>query len=138
MSFLFSLNGLRLLGQTGFKCRNRVPLLSESVFAVRCRPCVGLRTLLEHNSVNPTSLSLLCSQHSSIQQRTLFSFGGKSSKNANELDTPKDEPKKLTVFQRFTQVYKEYGKTLIVVHVVTSLLWFGGFYLIARRFVNVK
>lgn len=45
-----------------------------------------------------------------------------------------DSPdKNLTVLQRFTQVYKEYGKTLIGVHIVTSIAWYGGFYILAKR-----
>ena len=35
---------------------------------------------------------------------------------------------KTGVFARFKLAYKEYGKVLIGVHVVTSCVWFGGFY----------
>lgn len=47
-------------------------------------------------------------------------------------EKPSDE-KKLSVFQRFKTVYKEHGKTLLAVHFVTSIVWYGGFYLAARR-----
>lgn len=51
-------------------------------------------------------------------------------------DTPQEEDEsKMTVFQRFKKVYKEYGKTLIAVHVVTSIGWYGAFYLMAYRWV---
>ena len=32
------------------------------------------------------------------------------------------------IFQRFKDAYKEYGKTLVVVHCVTSSVWFGTFF----------
>jgi len=51
-------------------------------------------------------------------------------KSADSLDD-----KSLSVFQRFKLVYKEYGKTLIGVHVVTSIAWYGAFYILARRLV---
>ncbi|XP_062575586.1 protein FAM210A-like [Saccostrea cucullata] len=40
------------------------------------------------------------------------------------------ETEKLSVFKRFKQTYKEHGKVLVGVHLVTSLVWYGSFYLI--------
>lgn len=57
-------------------------------------------------------------------------FSDKSNKNDDMLD---GDEKNLTVFQRFKRVYKEHGKTLIAVHIVTSIAWYGAFYLIAKR-----
>ena len=80
---------------------------------------------------HPTSpVSNIPAQTFFTSSRLAFSSDTKQSK-----DEPQDE-KGLTVFQRFTQVYKEYGKTLIAVHCVTSLLWYGGFYLVAQRSVQ--
>ena len=36
------------------------------------------------------------------------------------------------LFQRFKDAYKEYGKVLIGVHAVTSCMWYGGFYYMAK------
>jgi len=56
-----------------------------------------------------------------------------SSSKHNNVGDPNVDEKKLTVMQRFTQVYKEYGKTLILVHVTSSIVWYGGFYVLAKR-----
>lgn len=59
--------------------------------------------------------------------------------NFSNLDNkPKtNEEKKLSLFQKFKQMYKEYWYVLIPVHVVTSIGWFGGFYYLAKRFVRL-
>ncbi|XP_067930360.1 uncharacterized protein C18orf19 homolog A-like [Watersipora subatra] len=81
---------------------------------------------------HPTSpVSNIPAQTFFTSSRLAFSSDTKQSK-----DEPQDE-KGLTVFQRFTQVYKEYGKTLIAVHCVTSLLWYGGFYLVAQSGIDL-
>lgn len=41
--------------------------------------------------------------------------------------------KRLSVYQRFKQTYKEHGKALIFVEVVTSIMWYGLFYVIVTR-----
>ncbi|XP_022343191.2 uncharacterized protein LOC111136550 [Crassostrea virginica] len=40
------------------------------------------------------------------------------------------EGENLSIFQRFKKTYKEHGKVLVGVHVATSLVWYGSFYLI--------
>lgn len=44
-----------------------------------------------------------------------------------------ESQKKLSVFQRFKQMYKNYWYVLLPVHLVTSTFWFGGFYYMAKR-----
>ena len=39
----------------------------------------------------------------------------------------------LTIFGRFKNAYKEYGKVLVCVHVATSAIWYGAFFYAARR-----
>lgn len=45
----------------------------------------------------------------------------------------KNEEKKLTLFQKFKQMYRDYWYVLVPVHLVTSAAWFGGFYYMAKR-----
>lgn len=52
-----------------------------------------------------------------------------ANKSVNEGD---DASKKLTLYQRFKKTYKEHGKILIVVHLLTSAVWFGSFYTVAK------
>lgn len=49
---------------------------------------------------------------------------------------PEDPPKsKQGIIQRFKVMYRDYWYVLIPVHVATSIVWFGSFYYIVRRFV---
>jgi hypothetical protein len=45
---------------------------------------------------------------------------------------------KLTLFQRFKQMYKDYWYVLIPVHVVTSVGWFGTFYFAVKRYAHLE
>lgn len=38
----------------------------------------------------------------------------------------------LTLYQRFKKTYKEHGKILVAVHILTSTVWLGSFYTLAR------
>lgn len=49
-----------------------------------------------------------------------------SSENVEQIE-------KLSLYQRFKKTYKEHGKVLVGVHLVTSAAWFGTFYLMASR-----
>ncbi|CAG5122568.1 unnamed protein product [Candidula unifasciata] len=48
-----------------------------------------------------------------------------------------DAVKKLTLYQWFKKTYKEHGKILVAVHLLTSAVWFGSFYTVARCGVDV-
>lgn len=62
-------------------------------------------------------------------------------------DVPREEPapdavevdplqdKSIGLFQRFKKTFKQYGKVLIPVHLVTSTFWFGTFYYAAMKWV---
>uniref|UniRef100_A0A3P8S9Z7 Family with sequence similarity 210 member Ab n=1 Tax=Amphiprion percula TaxID=161767 RepID=A0A3P8S9Z7_AMPPE len=52
-----------------------------------------------------------------------------------EVDPLQD--KSIGLFQRFKRTFKQYGKVLIPVHLVTSSIWFGTFYYAAMKGVNV-
>lgn len=56
------------------------------------------------------------------------------------LDAPEVDPlqdKSGGLVQRFKKTFKQYGKVLIPVHLVTSSIWFGTFYYAAMKGVNV-
>ncbi|XP_071593193.1 protein FAM210A [Heliangelus exortis] len=65
-------------------------------------------------------------------------------------DTPKQGPveslssepdplqdKSISLVQRFKKTFKQYGKVMIPVHLLTSTVWFGSFYYAAMKGVNV-
>ncbi|KAM4633025.1 uncharacterized protein C18orf19 homolog B [Polymixia lowei] len=54
---------------------------------------------------------------------------------SSDLDPLQD--KSIGLFQRFKKTFKQYGKVMIPVHLVTSSVWFGTFYYAAMKGVNV-
>ncbi|XP_076469820.1 protein FAM210A-like [Babylonia areolata] len=50
--------------------------------------------------------------------------------------TPAGE-ENLSIFKRFKRAYKEHGKILVMVHVATSIVWYGSFYALARGGIDV-
>ncbi|XP_051019481.1 protein FAM210A [Acomys russatus] len=67
------------------------------------------------------------------------------SSSATSQETPsekKEEPdplqdKSISLYQRFKKTFRQYGKVLIPVHLITSGIWFGTFYYAAIQGVNV-
>lgn len=60
---------------------------------------------------------------------------GEAEPDAAEVDPLQD--KSIGLVQRFKKTFKQYGKVLIPVHLVTSSVWFGTFYYAAMKGVNV-
>ncbi|XP_036395788.1 uncharacterized protein C18orf19 homolog B [Megalops cyprinoides] len=60
---------------------------------------------------------------------------GAALENPPEADPLQD--KSIGLFQRFKKTFKQYGKVMIPVHLVTSSVWFGTFYYSAMKGVNV-
>lgn len=56
-------------------------------------------------------------------------------REAMDIDPLQD--KSMGLFQRFKRTFKQYGKVMIPVHLVTSSVWFGTFYYAAMKGVNV-
>ncbi|XP_077789309.1 protein FAM210A [Podarcis muralis] len=55
--------------------------------------------------------------------------------NSVELDPLQD--KSISLVQRFKRTFKQYGKVMIPVHLLTSSIWFGIFYYAALKGINV-
>ncbi|XP_068180563.1 uncharacterized protein C18orf19 homolog B [Antennarius striatus] len=73
---------------------------------------------------------------SSPTPQTQHVQGGEAGPEAAvEVDPLQD--KSIGLVQRFKKTFKQYGKVLIPVHLVTSTLWFGTFYYAAMKGVNV-
>ncbi|XP_004647264.1 protein FAM210A [Octodon degus] len=60
---------------------------------------------------------------------------GTPSEKKEEPDPLQD--KSISLYQRFKKTFRQYGKVLIPVHLVTSGVWFGTFYYAAIKGVNV-
>ncbi|XP_033856838.1 uncharacterized protein C18orf19 homolog B-like [Acipenser ruthenus] len=53
------------------------------------------------------------------------------------IETDPLQDKSIGLYQRFKRMFKQYGKVMIPVHLVTSTVWFGAFYYAAMKGVNV-
>ncbi|CAH2284698.1 FAM210A isoform X1 [Pelobates cultripes] len=53
------------------------------------------------------------------------------------IDSDPLQDKSIGLFHRFKKTFKQHGKVLIPVHLVTSSFWFGSFYYAAMKGVNV-
>ncbi|XP_059102608.1 protein FAM210A [Peromyscus eremicus] len=67
------------------------------------------------------------------------------SSSATSRDSPSEkkeeqdplQDKSISLYQRFKKTFRQYGKVLIPVHLITSGIWFGTFYYAAIKGVNV-
>lgn len=116
-------------------CHIRSLITAPPTFRLNQLPsCLAVRAL----SV-PTCTYHSTITHSKPTSRTsplLFSnkvIDAYSRLSSSSSKVPDEDDDKLTVFQRFKKVYKEHGKMLIAVHVTTSIVWYGCFFLIAKR-----
>lgn len=64
-----------------------------------------------------------------------FNRMSQSVQNTTSSSAVAEESEKLSVLQRFKRTYKKHGKILVGVHIVTSLVWYGSFYLTLSRWV---
>ncbi|XP_066251412.1 uncharacterized protein C18orf19 homolog A-like [Euwallacea similis] len=99
-------------------------ILSKSDFTYYNQPTTCSYTKLSSSKVNK------CSLHN------IARYSSTSNRNTGEQEADKDE-KKLSLFQRFKQMYRDYWYVLVPVHLVTSAAWFGSFYYLASSGVDV-
>ncbi|NWR71826.1 F210A protein, partial [Centropus unirufus] len=67
---------------------------------------------------------------------------GTDTSNQSPIQSDSSDPdplqdKSIGLVQRFKKTFKQYGKVMIPVHLLTSTVWFGSFYYAAMKGVNV-
>lgn len=64
-----------------------------------------------------------------------FATNGNKQTEKSKVEEPNTaEAQKLSLLQRFKQMYRDYWYVLVPVHLITSLGWFAGFYYLAKRY----
>ncbi|KAM6218876.1 protein FAM210A [Rhynchocyon petersi] len=99
-------------------------------------------TAKEWKSLSAWSPLLGVLHHKKWEQNTLSK---RLVSNATSQGVPtgkKEDPdplqdKSISLYQRFKKTFRQYGKVLIPVHLITSGIWFGTFYYAAIKGVNV-
>lgn len=95
--------------------------------------CNGYSNFVDNNRTNYV-LKGVTLKHQYVVR--YFSNDAKKKTEAATDEDGKEEMKKLTLLQRFKEMYKKYWYVLVPVHLVTSAFWFGGFYYLAKRYVQ--
>jgi hypothetical protein len=67
-------------------------------------------------------------------KRNVATNGNKHTENNKAVEPNATEAQKLSLLQRFKQMYRDYWYVLVPVHLFTSLGWFAGFYYLAKRY----
>ncbi|XP_078071802.1 uncharacterized protein C18orf19 homolog A [Mustelus asterias] len=78
-------------------------------------------------------------QHDTVSdsvQKSYFSHT-KLNQDMGGMETDPLQDPSIGLFQRFKRTFKQYGKVLIPVHLLTSTMWFGAFYYAAMKGINV-
>lgn len=115
------------------------------------RGAAGLRSVLMGVSVREPPVFCCCapllSHHSTNRRWLLTSPSSRAALPSKPPDDKSDPPtpeevdplqdNSMGLVQRFKKTFKQYGKVLIPVHLVTSSIWFGTFYYAAMKGVNV-
>ncbi|XP_004853343.1 protein FAM210A [Heterocephalus glaber] len=91
-------------------------------------------------SAQPLQSRVLC--HKRWARDVSSARGLSSSAAQGSPSDKKEEPdplqdKSISLYQRFKKTFRQYGKVLIPVHLITSGVWFGTFYYAAMKGVNV-
>ncbi|NXD68188.1 F210A protein, partial [Eolophus roseicapillus] len=81
------------------------------------------------------------SPHKVLEERNCLTSATDTPKQSPvESDSSEPDPlqdKSISLAQRFKKTFKQYGKVMIPVHLLTSTVWFGSFYYAAMQGVNV-
>lgn len=109
-------------------------------FVIRTAPLRGFKQFSNKTStnqlVNKTNLIFSINHSKYTPCNFVQNYCNKSPEQSGVAATKVTAEKKLSIFQRFKQMYKDYWYVLVPVHLVTSAAWFGGFYYMAKRYVN--
>ncbi|KAG5264846.1 hypothetical protein AALO_G00258670 [Alosa alosa] len=100
------------------------------------RPRVPPRLICSPRYVNTTAAAW------TLAPQKASSGGAEQPQKPPEQQEPEPEPdplhdKSMGLVQRFKRTFKQYGKVMIPVHLLTSSVWFGTFYYAAMKGVNV-
>ena len=122
---------------------------------LRCRlavPGLGLYTRSCTHMKFPVCLHKLPAGHTNLFNRTIVTSSTYLQKLSSSYKKPSvdhtlkhtshdksiiQQEEKVGIFKRFKNAYKEHGKVLVAVHLVTSTVWMSVFYYAAARFVYI-
>ncbi|XP_073702800.1 uncharacterized protein C18orf19 homolog B [Garra rufa] len=110
--------------------------LPVTVRTSRCFSCTNVIRTKESHKTSTEGETPLKPPHSLAGAEGLYKDeAGFDPQNKGEVDPLQDTS--IGLFQRFKKTFKQYGKVMVPVHIVTSTVWFGSFYYAAMKGVNL-
>ncbi|XP_016144728.1 uncharacterized protein C18orf19 homolog B-like [Sinocyclocheilus grahami] len=110
--------------------------LPVTVQISRCFSCTNvIRTKEGHKTSTEEETPLNPPQSLAGTEGLYKADTGSAPQNKGDVDPLQD--KSIGLFQRFKKTFKQYGKVMVPVHIVTSTVWFGSFYYAAMNGVNL-
>lgn len=104
----------------------------------RCHYTRGDAQVSAHKKILPDIASFQRFSHGATRSYPSIFLLPSSSYSTDGSKLPDETPpKKLSLFQKFKQMYRDYWYVLVPVHLITSLGWFGGFYYLAVSGVDI-
>ncbi|XP_020951677.1 LOW QUALITY PROTEIN: protein FAM210A [Sus scrofa] len=76
-------------------------------------------------------------EHKLLPKRVLSSSAMSPGTPSKKEEPDPLQDRSISLYQRFKKTFRQYGKVLIPVHLITSAVWFGTFYYAAIKGVNV-
>ncbi|XP_027851190.2 protein FAM210A [Aphis gossypii] len=101
---------------------------------VPCTGCLLNRTTSVSAQRKQQALPSLGCLTTDVRSYTLFTSDGRRTMSTTTNPSPPPDEKPPNIFQRFKNMAKKYWYIVLPVHLVTSTVWFGSFYLIASIF----
>lgn len=94
-------------------------------FTVRCFSSSSIARNSESHKTRP--------EVQTAAQRQERSQGETGALPQSDSDLDPLQDKSIGLYQRFKKTFKQYGKVMVPVHLVTSTVWFGSFYYAAMK-----
>lgn len=106
--------------------QRRKHLYSECLKTLKNSSCFALRAYHSYQTVSWLRMCLF--------SRHVATNGNKQTEESKIEEPNTTQLEKLSLLQRFKQMYRDYWYVLVPVHLITSLGWFAGFYYLAKRY----
>ena len=106
--------------------QRRKHLYSECLKTLKNSSCFAVRAYHSYQTVSWLRTCLFT--------RHVATNGNKQTEESKIEEPNATKLEKLSLLQRFKQMYRDYWYVLVPVHLITSLGWFAGFYYLAKRY----
>lgn len=101
----------------------------KAYFAVRSQLIKALNSQKKNAVVRIDQKSLTLKPNASQSSKPTESAAAKT--------PPSSTTEQASIFKRFKEAYKQHGMVLIATHMVTSVGWITGFYMLSKGYINI-